>query len=189
METTIKSTTITEAIGTKWTIDPSHSDVLFKVKHLMITNVTGKFSDYTSELEMDEQDFTNSKIKFTAKTSSISTGTEQRDAHLKSPDFFDAEKFPELKFESVAITKTGENNYVVEGNLTIKDVTKSIKLNAEFGGTMINFYGNTKAGFEVTGAIKRKEFGLTWDAVTEAGGIAVSDEIKIQCNVQFAKQK
>lgn len=172
---------------TKWTIDPGHSEVHFKVKHLVISTVTGTFSKYSSEAETEGDNFETANIKFTADVNSISTGMEQRDGHLKSADFFDAENHPTIDFVSTGMTKTGANTYKLHGNLTMRGTTKAIDLNVEYGGTMVDFYGNTKVGFEVTGSVNRKDFGLAWHAVTEAGGIVVSDEVKLVANVQFAK--
>ncbi|MFN8429020.1 MAG: YceI family protein [Spirosomataceae bacterium] len=167
-----------------WKIDPLHSEVQFKVKHLMISTVTGDFKGYDATAETAGDDsFENAKISFSAQIDSISTGNEQRDGHLKSPEFFDAEKFPALTFES-----TSYDGSTLKGNLTIKDVTKEISLAAEFGGLMTDFYGQTKAGFEISGKINRQDFGLTWSAVTEAGGVVVSDEVKLILNVQLTKQ-
>lgn len=167
-----------------WKIDPMHSEVQFKVKHLMISTVTGDFKVYDASAETAGDDsFENAKISFSAQIDSISTGNEQRDGHLKSPEFFDAEKFPALTFES-----TSYDGSTLRGNLTIKDVTKEISLAAEFGGLMTDFYGQTKAGFEISGKINRQDFGLTWSAVTEAGGVVVSDEVKLTLNVQLTKQ-
>lgn len=172
---------------TKWSIDNGHSEVHFKVKHLVISTVTGTFGKYSADVETDGDDFTTAKIHFSADVNSISTGVEQRDGHLKSADFFDAANHPTVDFVSTGVTKTGDNTYKVSGNLTMRGTTKPVDLNVEFGGMMKDFYGNIKAGFEVSGAIKRKEFGLHWDAVTEAGGVVVSDEVKLVANVQFAK--
>lgn len=169
-----------------WIIDPTHSEVQFKVKHLVISTVTGSFTDYSSTVEGD--DFTNAAISFSAKIGSISTGQEQRDGHLKSADFFDAENHPELTFVSTSATPTGDDSFVLNGDLTIRGTTLPVSLNVVYGGTMTDFYGNTKAGFEVSGKISRKAFGLSWDAVTEAGGVVVSDEVRISANVQYAKQ-
>ena len=167
-----------------WKIDPMHSEVQFKVKHLMISTVTGDFKVYEATAETAGEDsFENAHISFSAQIDSISTGNEQRDGHLKSGEFFDAEAFPTLSFVSTSYTNT-----VLKGNLTIKDVTKEVSLDAEFGGLMTDFYGQTKAGFEISGKINRKDFGLTWSAVTEAGGVVVSDDVKLILNVQFTKQ-
>jgi len=172
---------------TKWTIDEMHSEVHFKIKHLVISTVTGSFGKYSAEVETEGDDFETASIHFTADVNSINTGNEQRDGHLKSADFFDTANHPTLDFVSSKLEKVSENNFKLHGNLTMRGTTKSVVFNVEYGGMMKDFYGNTKAGFEVTGVIKRKEFGLSWDAVTEAGGVVVSDEIKIAANVQFAK--
>jgi polyisoprenoid-binding protein YceI len=173
----------------KWSIDPIHSDIHFKVKHLMINTVTGSFKKFEGSLETSKEDFSDAKISFTADIASIETGMEMRDTHLKGNDFFNAEQFPQLKFESTSFTKTGDNTYLLKGNLTIRDVTRLVELKAEYGGKATDFYGNTKAGFEIEGKIKRKDFGLNWDAVTEAGGVVVSDEVKLVLNVQLQLQK
>ena len=172
----------------QWHIDPMHSEVQFKVKHLMISTVTGSFSTYEGAVSTEnETDFDGASINFTADVDSISTGQPQRDAHLTSPDFFDAAQFPKLTFESTTFTKKGDDDYALEGNLTIKGKTNLVSLTAEFGGIMTDFYGNTKAGFEISGKINRQDFDLTWSGVTEAGGIVVSDEVKLIFNIQLAK--
>lgn len=169
-------------------IDPMHSEVTFKVKHLMITNVTGSFQQFDAAMEASAEDFSDAKISFEADINSISTGNEQRDTHLKSDDFFSAEQFPKLSFTSTSFTHKGGSDYVLNGDLTIKGNTKPVSLNVEFGGRMTDFYGQDKAGFEISGKINRSEFGLTWSAVTEAGGVVVSDEIKLNLAVQMVKQ-
>lgn len=171
----------------KWTIDPSHSEVQFKVKHLMISTVTGDFKSYEGEVNTTDESFEGADIRFSAAIDSISTGNDQRDGHLKSPDFFDAASFPDLSFQSTSFTKTGDDTYSLKGDFTIKGVTKSIELKAEYGGEMVDFYNNTKAGFDIQGKISRKEFGLSWDAVTEAGGVVVGDDVKLHLNIQLAK--
>ena len=169
-------------------IDPMHSDITFKVKHLMITSVTGSFKKFDATLEATAEDFSDATIRFEADINSISTGNEDRDTHLKSDDFFAAEKFPSLSFASTAFTHKSGSDYSLKGDLTIKGVTKPVELAVEFGGTMTDFYGQNKAGFEITGKINRSEFGLTWSAVTEAGGVVVGDEIKLNIAVQMVKQ-
>jgi polyisoprenoid-binding protein YceI len=169
-------------------IDAAHSEITFKVKHLMITNVTGSFTKFDATLESEAADFSDAKISFEADTNSISTNNEQRDGHLKSDDFFAAEKFPKLSFTSKSFTKTTDNQYVLTGDLTIRDVTKTVELGVEYGGTVTDPYGQVKAGFEIGGKINRKDFGLTWGAVTEAGGVVVSDEVKLHLGVQMIKQ-
>lgn len=178
----------TQAIS-RWSIDPSHSEIHFKVKHLMINSVTGSFNKFEGSVETPNEDFNQAKVSFSADIASIDTGMEMRDTHLKSPEFFNAEKYPQLKFESTSFEKIGDTIYLLKGNITIRETTKPIQLDVEYGGRMVDFYGNTKAGFEITGKLKRKEFGLNWDAITEAGGVVVSDEIKLVMNVQLQLTK
>lgn len=174
--------------ATKWAIDPAHSEVQFKVKHLVISTVTGTFNKFDGSIESESDDFSDAKINFVLDVNSINTNQEQRDGHLKSDDFFSAEKHPQIVFNSTSFKKTSGNEYKLVGNLTIKETTKPIELTAEFGGSATDFYGNVKAGFEVTGKVNRKEFGLSWDGITEAGAIVVGEEVKLIFNVQFAKQ-
>lgn len=169
-------------------IDTVHSEITFKVKHLMITNVTGSFTQFDATMESEAADFSDAKIFFEADVNSIFTNSEQRDSHLKSDDFFAAEKFPKLSFTSKSITKKSEENYSLTGDLTIRDVTKSVELAVTYGGTMTDPYGQVKSGFEIAGKINRKDFGLNWTAITEAGGIIVSDEVKLNLAVQMIKQ-
>ena len=169
--------------NTNWTIDNAHSEIAFKVKHMMISTVTGYFEDFEANAKTDGDNFSNAEIAFIAKTSSINTKNNDRDTHLKSDDFFNSEKFPEMKFVSKSFT--GEQ---LIGDLTIRDVTKQITLDAELNGIAVDPYGQTKAGFEIKGEINRKDFNLTWSAVTEAGSIVVSDKVKLVIDVQFIKQ-
>ena len=155
----------------------------------MINTVTGSFKKFDGSMETSQEDLSDAKISFTADTNSIDTGMEMRDTHLKSDDFFSAEKFPQLKFESTSFEKVGDTIYLLKGNITIRETTKPIQLDVEYGGKATDFYGNTKAGFEISGKLKRKEFGLNWDAVTEAGGVVVSDEVKLVMNVQLVLNK
>ena len=173
---------------TKWSIDPMHSEVQFKVKHLVISTVTGFFKSFSGSVESDGEDFSDAKIEFSLDIDSIDTTQTQRDEHLKSAEFFDAAQYPHITFKSTSLTKTGDDEYKLTGDLTIKDVTKPVTLDVEYGGSAADFYGNTKAGFEVTGKINRKEFGLTWDGVTEAGSIVVGEDIKLTINAQLTKQ-
>jgi len=173
---------------TKWVLDPMHSEVQFKVKHLVISTVTGFFRSFEGQLETENDDFNNAKIDFSLDIASVDTNQNQRDEHLKSADFFDAAKYPKISFKSTSFTKDGDDEYALIGDLTIKDVTKPVTLAVEFGGSTADFYGNTKAGFEITGKINRKEFGLVYDGVTEAGAIVLGEDIKLLINVQFAKQ-
>jgi polyisoprenoid-binding protein YceI len=171
-----------------WKLDPAHSEIQFKVKHLMITTVTGYFKKFDLEVETASDDFTTaSRIEFTADINSIDTNNEQRDTHLKSADFFKAEEFGQLKFTGKKYETDGENAKL-HGDLTIRGVSKPLTVNVEFGGIVVDPYGQTKAGFTVSGKISRKEFGLTWSAVTEAGQVVVGDEINIHAEIQLVKQ-
>lgn len=172
-----------------WVVDPFHSEVQFKVKHLMITTVTGSFSSFHASVQTEGEDFMKGKVEFTVDVSSISTNNTDRDNHLKSPEFFDIEKYPQIKFVTTDFeTVDNDGSYELYGDLTIRDVTKRVKLDTEFGGVIQDAYGNTKAGFSIHGKINRKEFGLTWNAVTETGGIVVSDEVRIACEIQLIEQ-
>lgn len=173
---------------TKWTIDPTHSEITFKVKHLVISTVTGTFNSFDGILETGDDAFENAQISFEADINSIDTNNSDRDAHLKSDDFFNAAEYPKMTFESTSFTKTGDNEFELTGNLTIRGNTQEITLNATYGGTVVDPYGQTKAGFELSGKLNRKKFGLKWNAVTEAGSVVVSDEVKLQISVQFVKQ-
>jgi polyisoprenoid-binding protein YceI len=172
---------------TKWKIDPTHSEIQFKVKHLMITTITGYFKSFDLLVETEDQDFTKAaKIDFTADVASIDTGNAQRDGHLKSAEFFDLELFRVIAFKGNKAERSGDE-YQLHGELTIKDVTRPLTLKVEHGGTVVDPYNQTKTGFSVTGKISRKEFGLTWDAVTETGSVVVSDEVRINCEVQLIR--
>ena len=173
---------------TSWVIDPTHSEVQFKVKHLVISTVTGSFKSFEGSLQTEGNSFDGASIQFTADVNSIDTNMEQRDGHLKSADFFDAENFPTLSFVSTSFVQKGDEDFTLTGDLTLRGVTKSVTLAVNYGGQMVDFYGNTKAGFELNGKINRKDFGLNWGAVTEAGGVVVSDEVKLHFNIQVAKQ-
>jgi len=171
-----------------WKIDPAHTEIQFKVKHLMITTVTGFFKIFDGKVVTDSDDFnTTTDIKFSADINSINTNNEQRDTHLKSADFFDAEKYNQLEFTGTRYSAL-KNEASVQGNLSIRGVTRPLTLNVDFGGMVVDPYGQTKAGFTVTGKISRKEFGLTWNAVTEAGSVVVSDEIRLLIEVELVKQ-
>ena len=169
--------------NTNWSIDNAHSEIAFKVKHMMISTVTGHFEDFEATAKTNGDNFNNAVIEFSAKTASINTKNKDRDAHLKSDDFFNSEKFPEMKF----VSKSFDGEHLI-GDLTIRDITKEITLNADFNGVAVDPYGQTKAGFEITGEINRKDFNLTWSAITEAGSIVVSDKVKLVVDVQFIKQ-
>lgn len=171
----------------KWALDASHSEISFKVKHLMISSVTGHFKKFDASVETEGEDLTTAAISFSADVASVDTKNEQRDEHLKSADFFDAEHNPQLTFKGTKLEKVDEEEYVLNGELTMRGVTKPVKLNVEFGGFAKDPWGNERAGFEINGKVNRKDFGLTWHAVTEAGGLVVSDEVKIHAAVEFIK--
>ena len=173
---------------TKWALDPTHSELQFKVKHLMISTVTGQFNQFNGAVETKENDFTTAKIDFTAEINSISTNNEQRDAHLKNGDFFDAANHPQLAFKSEKLAKVSDDEYELYGILTVKGTSKRIKLDVEFGGITQDPWGNTRAGFTVTGKINRQDFGISFGAISESGGVLLGDEVKIIANAQFVKQ-
>jgi polyisoprenoid-binding protein YceI len=166
-----------------WTIDTAHSEIAFKVKHMMISTVTGHFENFDATITTNDDSFDNASVAFNAKIDSINTKNKDRDTHLKSDDFFNSEQFPEMKFVSSSF-----NGQQLIGDLTIKDVTKTVELDVDFNGIAVDPYGQTKAGFEINGEINRKDFNLTWSAVTEAGSIVVSDKVKIVIDAQFIKQ-
>lgn len=169
-------------MSTTWKLDPTHSELTFKVKHMMISNVKGEFTSFEAEITTEDDTFSKAKVSASIKTDSVFTNNTDRDTHLKSADFFNAEKYPAITFEAEAWT--GD----VTGNLTIKGVTKPVTLNVDFGGIGQDPWGNTKAGFSFEGKIKRSDFGLNWNAALEAGGVLVSDEVKIAGDLQFVKQ-
>lgn len=171
----------------QWALDPTHSELQFKVKHLMITTVTGSLKNFEATLTSEGDDFTNANITFKGDINSLDTGNTDRDNHLKSADFFDAAQFSTIEFKSTAVEKDGDD-YIAKGDLTIKGETKPVKLTAEFGGIATDPWGNTKAGFTLSGKINRTEFGLTWNAALETGGVMVSEEVKILGELQFVKQ-
>ena len=166
-------------------IDPSHSRVQFKVKHLMISNVLGSFKEFEGKATMVENDFSSAVVNFSINTASIDTEAADRDTHLKSVDFFDVENFPKIEFEGKGMTQKDEENYELKGNLTIKGISKPVTLSVEFGGLMTDPWGNKKAGFSVTGEINRKDWGMVWNAALETGGVLVSDKVKLLCDVEF----
>jgi polyisoprenoid-binding protein YceI len=171
-----------------WSIDAAHSSVQFKVKHLMISTVTGTFGNFEGQVvPTNDANFAGADVSFSLAVGSIATGQDQRDLHLKSPEFFDAEAFPNITFQSTAFEANADQSYTLKGNLTIKNQTKPVVLKAEYGGIMTDFYGNTKAGFDVKGKINRQDFGLTWSAVTEAGGVVVSDDVNLLMEIQLVK--
>jgi polyisoprenoid-binding protein YceI len=173
---------------TKWVLDPTHSELQFKVKHLMISTVTGQFSQFASTVETEGNDFSKARIDFTAEVDSISTNNAQRDAHLKNTDFFDAANHPHIVFKSDRLEKISEGEFKLLGTLTMRGVSKPVKLDVEFGGVTIDPWGNTRAGFTVNGKINRQDFGVSFGVVTETGSVLLGDEIKVMAGVQFVKQ-
>jgi polyisoprenoid-binding protein YceI len=172
---------------TKWAIDPTHSEIGFKVKHMMFTNVSGKFETYDATITTEDDDFTKSSISFSANIDSINTGNSDRDNHLKSADFFDAEKNPKLTFVSSSLVKKGDD-YEITGELTLHGITKTVKLETEVSGLMKDPWGNTKVGLNATGKINRKDWGLNWNSALETGGVLVSEEVKLNIELQLLKQ-
>ena len=171
-----------------WSIDPAHSELLFKVRHLMITNVKGEFRNFEASIQSNGNDFSQAKVKASIKTDSIFTNNNDRDQHLKSPDFFDAAQYPEITFEGSSFEKLDAENYRLKGQLNMHGVTKEISLDVEFGGITKDPYGQTKAGFSFSGKLNRKDFELNWNAALETGGVMVSEEVKINGELQFVLQ-
>lgn len=186
---TMPETEVSESSTNKvnWKLDPVHSEISFQVKHMMITNVRGILKDYTVKVVTEDEDFTNAKIRFTGQTGSITTGNDQRDTHLRSADFFDVVKNPEITFVSSSYAKTTSGSYKLEGDLSLKGVTKNISLDVRFAGIQKDPWGKVKAGFSVNGKINRKDFGLNWNTILEAGGTMVSDDVYITCEIQLVK--
>jgi polyisoprenoid-binding protein YceI len=174
------------ATKTTWGIDPTHTEVQFKVKHLVISTVTGFFKKFSGSVESENEDFDGAQVTFSLESNSIDTNQPDRDGHLKSPDFFAAEQYPTIDFTG-SLRKEEGSEYKLDGALTIRGTTKAIVLDVYFGGIMVDPWGNTKAGFEINGKLNRKDFGLNWNAMTEAGGMVVSEEVKLHINVELAK--
>ena len=172
---------------TKWAVDPTHSKIGFKVKHLMISNVTGTFREFEGSISSIGNDFSKSVISLSINSASVDTEIGDRDAHLKSGDFFDVEIFPKITFTGSGLKDLGDDLYELTGDLTIKGITNPATLSVEFGGINSDPWGNVKAGFSVTGKIKRKDWGLTWNAALETGGVLVGEEVKINCDIQLVK--
>lgn len=168
-----------------WILDKDHSEIEFRVKHMMISNIKGQFQEFDITLNVPNNDLTNASAEAIINTASVDTKNSQRDDHLRSGDFFDSEKFPKITFKSTNFEKVDGEDYKLTGDLTIQDTTKSIVLNVEYGGIAADPWGNQKAGFSFNGKIKRSEFGLTWNAALETGGVMVSDEVRINGEIQF----
>ncbi len=172
-----------------WTIDPAHSEIQFKVKHLMITTVTGSFQKFEADITAPGDDLSKARVTVRLEAASVTTGSEQRDGHLKSPDFFDIANHPHIVFTSrKAEDVDHDGSWTLHGDLTINGITKPVKLDVEFGGVMKDPWGNTKAGITINGKLNRNDWNLNWNAALEAGGMLVSDEVRIACEVQLVKQ-
>lgn len=173
---------------TKWILDPTHSELGFKIKHLMISNVSGSFKSFNAAVETQDEDFSTASISLSAEMNSITTNNEQRDAHLLTADFFEVEIFPTLNFKSASIEKTDSDNFFLNGELTLKGITKPVKLNVEFNGITKDPWGGERAGFVVTGKIKRTDWDITFNSVLETGGLMLGEEVKIYSELQLIKQ-
>ncbi|HNT00113.1 MAG TPA: YceI family protein [Polyangiaceae bacterium] len=173
----------------KWEIDSSHSGIFFSVRHMVIAKVRGQFSRWSGNIVIEDGDMARAKVEVVIDASSIDTGVADRDAHLKNPDFLDVENFPELTFQSVRVEKQGEENFRLIGNLTIHGVTREVVLDAESAGQTKDPWGNVRAGYAAKTSINRKDFGLTWNQVLEAGGVMVGDRITIEIEVEAVKQE
>jgi len=172
---------------TKWALDSTHSEIQFKVRHLMVSWASGVFKKFEADVQSNGDDFTTAKIKFTADVDSINTNNEQRDAHLKNGDFFDAENHPQVIFESEKLHQVNDEHYKLHGTLTMRGNSRPVVLNVEYGGIMQDPWGNTRTGFTVTGKINRKDFGISFGGVTETGGLLLGDDVIINANVEFVK--
>jgi polyisoprenoid-binding protein YceI len=174
---------------TNWALDPSHSEIQFKVKHLLISTVSGDFKKFDASAETNGDDFTTAKIQFSADIDSISTNNEQRDAHLKNGDFFDAGTHPKLSFVSDHLQKVDDEVYNLHGKLTMRGVTKEVTFKAEFGGSTTDPWGNTRVGFEISGKIDRTDYGVSFGMVSETGGLLLGNDVKIFANTEFVKKQ
>lgn len=173
---------------TKWAIDPTHSEIGFKVKHMMFTNVSGNFEKYEGTITTEDDDFENAAIEFSADVNSINTRNADRDTHLKSVDFFDVDNHPKLTFKASSFTKVDDKNYELAGDLEIRGAKKFVKFPVEFSGLMTDPWGNTKAGLIISGKINRKDWGLNWNSALETGGVLVSEEVRLNIELQLLKQ-
>lgn len=174
---------------TTWEADPVHSNVLFTVTHLLVSEVTGHFKEFSATMASTKDDFSDAKVEASIKVASISTDIEKRDLHLRSEDFFYSEKYPEIKFISKSFTKTGDKTYKITGDLTMRGVTKTIDLNAIYKGSVKDPWGNTKTGWTATGSVNRFDYGLNWNSLIEAGGAVVGETVNLQLNIAFVQKK
>jgi polyisoprenoid-binding protein YceI len=173
---------------TKWSLDPTHSELGFKIKHLMITNVSGNFNNFDVVAETNGNDFSHAKVTASIKVESINTNNAQRDEHLRQADFFEADKYPNITFESTSVERIDDENYSITGDLTIKETTKPIKLSLEYSGVTKDPWGNLKAGFSLNGKLNRKDFGISYNATLETGGVMLGEDLKINGEIQLVKQ-
>jgi len=173
--------------NSNWNLDTVHSGIDFTVRHMVVSKVRGRFAKFTGSVALDEGDLTRSTVEATIDASSIDTGTAQRDEHLKSADFFDVEHFPQIRFRSTGIEKLGGDRYRLTGALTIRDVTRPIALDVEYGGRGKDPWGNERVGFTARGALDRKDFGLKWNQALETGGVLVSDRVELELDLQAVK--
>lgn len=180
-------TTATSTRTTTWAIDPAHSGAEFAVKHMMVSTVKGRFGIAEGTLRVDEENPASAEIAAAIDVASVDTGAQQRDEHLRSADFFDAERFPRMTFAGTGVTKVDDENWRLAGELTIRDVTRPVTLDVEFEGRGVDAYGNDRAGFAATTKINRRDFGMNWNGVIEAGGVVVSDTVKITLNVALVR--
>ncbi len=171
----------------KWVLDAAHSNLDFSIRHMMIAKVKGAFESFDAGIEADPEDLTSASISFNVDVASVNTRSEDRDNHLRSADFFEAEKYPKMTFVSKRIVKTGENEYEITGDLTIRDATHSETVSVSYEGSGKDPWGNEKVGFSGNGTIKRSDYGLTWNAALETGGVLVGDEVKISFEIQASK--
>ncbi len=174
---------------TTWTFDKTHSKIQFDVAHMVISEVSGQFQEYEGTVLTSKEDFSDAKIDFLIDVKSIDTDDGERDGHLQSPDFFDADKYPNITFKSKSMKKSGENQYKLTGDFTMHGVTKEITIDAKYGGTVTDPYGNVKAGFKITGIIDRTDFGLKYNSVMDTGGLMIGEEVTITCRVELLKMK
>jgi polyisoprenoid-binding protein YceI len=173
---------------TKWVIDPTHSVLGFKIKHLMISNVSGSFTKFRAEVKTNETDFTTAQIDLTAEMESVNTNNEQRDAHLRASDFFEVEKYPKLQFKSTKVEKADSDTFFLHGELTLKGITRPVKLHVEYNGVIKDPWGDERAGFVITGKINRSEWGINFNGVLETGGVILSDEVRVNGEIELVKQ-
>ena len=173
---------------TKWSFDPMHSELGFKIKHMMLTNVSGSFTKFNVKVETNGDDFASAKIAASIDVASINTNNEQRDTHLRNADFFEVESHPNIEFKSTKIEKAGTDLFTVLGDLTIKEITKPITLHVEYNGVAKDPRGNMKYGFSLSGKINRKDWGISYNSILETGGVALGEELKINGEIQFVKQ-